>query len=512
VGPEEAEISFVAAKFQFMENVGDATIGIKRTGPVNFPVNISWQTVDGSAKAGEDYEEGSGKVEFEEGCHYKEIAVRILEDEEWNEDKDFTISLKMESTTDVIKLGLAKTTVTIIDIDHPGEFCFNESTFMFMSSDSKAILAIERRLGSAGVASVKFKTLEGGTAVAGTHYEAVSQTVTFQPDQAAAFITIPLKPDGWGDSDGEQPTTIRFFAELEDPTPVGGATLGKNSKVEVLVRKVEDSDNDEDEEETWGGQFRLALTVENPKEASAGELVMHYITVVWKLLAAVIPPTTYYDGKVTFCVALLLIALITTFINDLASIFGCIVGLEDSVNAITLVALGTSLPDTFASMMAARSDTNADNSIGNVTGSNSVNVFLGIGLPWFVAACYWEALKAPGNGAANDAWREKILRYYPERNYPNVAADIFQRYPNGAFVVVGGNLAFNTLIFSILAVICLVFLYIRRVFLGGELGGPKGLQYVSSVFLSLLWIVYILISSLQVYHPEWFPDLSSVSS
>ena len=30
----------------------------------------------------------------------------------------------------------------------------------------------------------------------------------------------------------------------------------------------------------------------------------------------------------------------------------------------------------------------ADNAIGNVTGSNSVNVFLGLGLPWVIAAIY----------------------------------------------------------------------------------------------------------------------------
>ena len=52
------------------------------------------------------------------------------------------------------------------------------------------------------------------------------------------------------------------------------------------------------------------------------------------------------------------------------------------VTAITFVALGTSLPDTFASKAAAVNEPTADNSIGNITGSNSVNVFLGLGLPW----------------------------------------------------------------------------------------------------------------------------------
>ena len=64
--------------------------------------------------------------------------------------------------------------------------------------------------------------------------------------------------------------------------------------------------------------------------------------------------------------------------------------LQDSVTAITFVALGTSLPDLFASKQAATMDDTADNSIGNVTGSNSVNVFLGLGLPWLIAAIFWK--------------------------------------------------------------------------------------------------------------------------
>merc|ERR1719449_351155 len=62
--------------------------------------------------------------------------------------------------------------------------------------------------------------------------------------------------------------------------------------------------------------------------------------------------------------------------------------MPDDVTAITLVALGTSLPDLFASKSAATEDPSADAAIGNVTGSNSVNVFLGLGLPWVIAAIY----------------------------------------------------------------------------------------------------------------------------
>ena len=44
--------------------------------------------------------------------------------------------------------------------------------------------------------------------------------------------------------------------------------------------------------------------------------------------------------------------------------------------------------DTFASKVAAQQDPYADASVGNVTGSNAVNVFLGIGIAWTIAALY----------------------------------------------------------------------------------------------------------------------------
>lgn len=59
------------------------------------------------------------------------------------------------------------------------------------------------------------------------------------------------------------------------------------------------------------------------------------------------------------------------------------------VTAISFVALGTSLPDLFASKQAVLDSTDADAAVGNVTGSNSVNVFLGLGLPYLIAAIYY---------------------------------------------------------------------------------------------------------------------------
>ena len=83
-----------------------------------------------------------------------------------------------------------------------------------------------------------------------------------------------------------------------------------------------------------------------------------------------------------------MIGILTAIIGDLASIFGCLIKLDTEVTAITFVALGTSLPDLFASRNAAMNEKYADASIGNVTGSNSVNVFLGLGTSWLIASIY----------------------------------------------------------------------------------------------------------------------------
>merc|ERR1712141_648678 len=135
-----------------------------------------------------------------------------------------------------------------------------------------------------------------------------------------------------------------------------------------------------------------------------------------------------------------MIGLLTAIVGDLANIFGCLVGLKPSVTAITFVALGTSLPDTFASKSAAVAERTADNAIGNVTGSNSVNVFLGLGLPWMIASIYWAA-------------------------------------KGEQFVVKDAALGFSVTLYSITAILAIALLMLRRtmkLFGNAELGGAVG--------------------------------------
>merc|ERR1719409_1498681 len=151
----------------------------------------------------------------------------------------------------------------------------------------------------------------------------------------------------------------------------------------------------------WGQQFKDALFQigdddgeEEGEEGAGGgpsklDYFMHVIAIPWKLLFAFVPPPDYCGGWACFFGALVMIAFVTAIVGDMTNLVGCCFDLLPETAAITFVALGTSLPDTFASQTAAMMDPYADASIGNITGSNSINVFMGIGLAWSLAAFKW---------------------------------------------------------------------------------------------------------------------------
>jgi solute carrier family 8 (sodium/calcium exchanger) len=169
---------------------------------------------------------------------------------------------------------------------------------------------------------------------------------------------------------------------------------------------------------------------------------------------------------------------VTALVGDMAKLLGCCMGIPDSITAITFVALGTSLPDTFASKAAAMQDQYADASVVNVTGSNSVNVFLGLGLPFIIGTTFWSQV------GATDEWKAR----YADTTIP-------QEYPEGAFVVRSGDLGFSVIVFTSVAVLTLAVLALRRMIIGAELGGPVRSARACSALLFSFWLLYISLCS-----------------
>lgn len=233
----------------------------------------------------------------------------------------------------------------------------------------------------------------------------------------------------------------------------------------------------------WKDQCMSVLLVngswEDQAEASKFDWLFHVITVPWNVLFCAVPPTAFFNGWGCFHVSLFFIAIITSVISDLAELFGCVLQIPDVVTAITFVALGTSMPDLFASLAAAKMDPTADAAIVNVTGSNCVNVFLGLGGPWSMAAFYW-------------SMQERVEGMEWETRFPEMAL----RHPDKCvFVVNSRNLGFSVMTFSSAFCFAITILVLRRKLFGCELGGPEFPKWVSFCCFICMWAGWIVIVS-----------------
>ncbi len=111
----------------------------------------------------------------------------------------------------------------------------------------------------------------------------------------------------------------------------------------------------EDGDRTWRDQLMEASSVNDGDvdNATAIDCIAHILAFPWKVIRAMIPPSNMLGGWLTFFVALILIGVLTTVIDDLASIFACTVKLSETIMAITVMAIGLNMPDLLASRLAA---------------------------------------------------------------------------------------------------------------------------------------------------------------
>ncbi|XP_078103159.1 sodium/calcium exchanger 2b [Sander vitreus] len=521
-----SRISFESAHSQCMENCGFVTLAVVCQGGLGENTfYVDYRTEDGSANAGSDYEYCEGTLVFKPGETRRDIKVGIIDDDIFEEDEHFFVRLlnlrigDAEGMFESDEVGSAPKArfveplvamVTILDDDHAGIFTFSERMVRVSESVGTMEVTVVRNSGARGTVILPYYT-ESGTAKAGEDYEDARGELEFTNDQTTQTFQVRIIDDE------EYEKHENFFIVLEEPrwlkrgisalllnqegaegqmsaeeeearkiAEMGKPILGEHSRLEVVIEESYEFKSTVDKlikktnlalvigTHSWREQFVEAVTVsagdgdddEEGREErlpSCYDYVMHFVTVFWKVLFACVPPTEYWNGWACFLVSICVIGLLTAFIGDLASHFGCTVGLRDTVTAVVFVALGTSIPDTFASKVAAMQDQHADASIGNVTGSNAVNVFLGIGVAWSVASIYW---KIKGK----------------------------------EFKVDPGSLAFSVTLFTIFAFICMgVLMFRRRPSIGGELGGPKGARLVTSLLFLGLWFLYILFSSLEAY-------------
>jgi len=502
----EVVVGFAMAHHVVYENAGAVSLPVLRTSRMDLPVSVKYRTKAGTAVPVRDYVHADKMIQFEPGVSRIEVPIDIIDDNTLEEDRrEFYVELydpvcqdaKGDKFDNAVKLSLNQTvTITVIDDDHPGVICFEREivTFEEGKRDEECKIKLLRRSGKRGTVSCRYRT-ESASAISPVDFEAVDEDISFDNDQTEGQIAILIK------ARNRYVQGQRFRIQLYEEVGRSEVQKRQDGDIDVCWVEIRGSKKYKDTldrvvkttqnlcvrtryvmialKEQLIASFFIGGSAEEQSRAGCLDWFVHLFALPWKIIFACVPPAEFANGWMTFFCALVGIGVVTAFVSDLAPLLGCSLNIPDEITAITIVALGTSLPDTFASKTAAVQDLYADASIGNVTGSNSVNVFLGLGLPWTLAALYW---KIEG---ATDEWKE---------SYPK----FISRYPSGGFIVQAGNLGFSVNVFTACALACIAALAVRRRLFGGELGGPMFPKMVTAVYLLLMWFGYVAATWLQI--------------
>ncbi|XP_017847893.1 sodium/calcium exchanger 1 isoform X1 [Drosophila busckii] len=528
---EPTRIYFEPGHYTVMENCGEFEVRVVRRGDISTYSTVEFETQDGTASAGSDYVGKRGIINFPPGVDEQRFKIEIIDDDIFEEDECFYIRLFNPSAH--VNLTVPQiATIMILDDDHAGIFAFKESVIEVTESVGVYKLSVMRYSGARGTVIVPYWT-EDGTAVSGKDFEPLSGELVFENNATEHFISIIILEESSYEKDVKFKVHIgeprlapddtnkesffnRFFAHhtgdrthdemlaqikeverkpIQDLTELERILLlskprnGELTTTHVRIRESQEFKATVDKlvakanvsavlgTSSWKEQFKDALTVVPADESEFDndddveevvprcfDYISHFVCLFWKVMFAFVPPTDICRGYITFVVSIFIIGVLTAVIGDAASYFGCALNIKDSVTAICFVALGTSIPDTFASIIAAKQDESADNCIGNVTGSNAVNVFLGIGLAWSIASIY-----------------------HMDRGT--------------TFNVEPGTIGFAVALFCGEALIAISIMMYRRVSksTGAELGGPKTLKWTHASILFALWVIYLLLSTLEAY-------------
>ncbi|KAL6978387.1 hypothetical protein U1Q18_020055 [Sarracenia purpurea var. burkii] len=321
----------------------------------------------------------------------------------------------------------------------------------------------------------------------------------YAQDKCWPYLSLPLprteRPEEWvpkevasfkhDDNVHDECSELLQVGEAESINIVDIFSIHSENRTDPVFQSVPGDDLDEscnidvikkiDVEEThvlsiWKQQFLDAFMFESTEARKVNSIYLWLARIFWqallapwKLLFAFVPPYQIAHGWIAFICSLLFISGIAYIVTRLSNLITLVTGINAYVIAFTLLASGTSWPDLVASKIAAERQTTADSAIANITCSNSVNIYVGIGIPWLIGTAY-----------------------------------NFIAYREPLYIQNAEGLSFSLLVFFATSVGCIGVLIFRRLTLGAELGGPRIWAWATSVYFMLLWVVFVVLSSLGV--------------
>ena len=201
---------------------GSVRIDLERLGNLANTATIAYTTVDGTGTAGTDYQATNGVLTLGAGVDSGFVTVPLLGSAASPASRTFKLELSSSGGNAVIGLPF-EATVTVVNLQSVVQFA--QSDYEVVSTDGTAVLTLTRVGNTSVGSSVSVGTVDG-TAVDGRDYDAITETVAFDPGETTATVIVPLRVNPTG------PAAVAFDVGLTGNT---GMVVGAPGTATVTV-------------------------------------------------------------------------------------------------------------------------------------------------------------------------------------------------------------------------------------------------------------------------------------
>ncbi len=229
----------------------NATFTVTLSAPSASTVTVQYNTANGTATAGSDYQAATGTLTFAPNDTSETITVVVNGDTVFESNETFAVNLSNPTNATIAdSQGLG--TITNDDAQPPPTISINDVTVTEGNSGTtNATFTVTLSAASASTVTVNFATADN-TATAGSDYQAASGTLTFTAGQTTKTITVAVN----GDTVVEADET--FAVNLSNPT---NATISDAQGVGTITN---------DDQPPPGPQPSLSINDVAVKEGDSG--------------------------------------------------------------------------------------------------------------------------------------------------------------------------------------------------------------------------------------------------
>lgn len=223
----EDTLSFEISEYGIEEGgqTDTQTITVQRDGPARGIALVDYATVEGTARAGSDFQATGGNLIFNPGELTQSFTVRILDDLIREPDERFFVELRNPAGSATIGTS-NRTTIVISDNDSLPQVQFTDNSYTVNETDRTATITVTVNGVSETPFTVEYGTRER-TAIADQDYVETSGILSFIPGQTIQSFTVPILQDNIDDAN----ETIALFLT----NPSAGAILGTPADATLTI-------------------------------------------------------------------------------------------------------------------------------------------------------------------------------------------------------------------------------------------------------------------------------------